>query len=109
MAYRDERLAQQEKLERLSRELHTAQQGLAERERTIRLLRERLDEARRRPLHVRIGHGAVFTAIGAVSGIAMSIFPVSATGNLRLMLPFVLLGSLFGGLYGLMDDIPSRR
>lgn len=108
VAYRDERLAQEEKLQRVSRELLEAQLHLADRERTIERLQAHLDEARRRPLHVRIGHGAVFTAVGALSGVVLSIFPVTATGNLHLVLPFVLLGGLFGGLYGLMDDIPRR-
>jgi len=108
MAYRDPRLALEEKARHLEQELAEAREEIATQGQTIDRLRVELDEARRLPLGLRLGRGLVYMAAGAVSGLAMTVFPASATGKIGLLVPGVLIGALFGGLYGLMQDLPSR-
>lgn len=98
----------EEKARGLEQELADAREEIEAQQKTIDLLRRDLEAARRLPIGLRLGRGLIFMSVGSVGGVVLTVFPASAANNIGLLLPGVLLGALFGGLYGLMQDLPSR-
>ena len=105
VAYRDPRLALEEKVRRLESDLLEANERLDAQRLHTEELERRLRHARKVPFVERLGQGTIYAAVGAVGGLLVAALGAVASGNLMMLVPGVLLGALFGGLYGLGEDI----